>query len=111
MPSLSASSRNAVRFARSVALVVAVSTVAACGSSATLRVTDVESALVAGFADQVGGAFTATCPSPLPAEQGHTFTCTVTDVGEGTTVDVEVVEDDGDGAFRWHATSVTPQTP
>lgn len=89
-------------------LAVAGASVAACGSSPTLRGTDVERVLVDGFAAQVGGSFSATCPSPIPAEQGRSVTCTVTDLDDGTTVQVEVTQDDADGAFGYHATTVTP---
>ena len=89
-------------------IVFAVACLTACGSSGgTLRSADVEKALVDGFQAQVGGSFTADCPAQVPAQQGFTFTCTVTDTQAGATVQVDVVEDDADGAFTWRATAVS----
>lgn len=81
---------------------------AGCASAGTVRVADVETSLVAGFTEQVGGRFSADCPSPVPATQGFTFTCTVTDLDGGAAVAVDVVVEDADGRFSWQATTVTP---
>ena len=86
-----------------VALLAALS-LAACSSSASLQPADVEQQITRGLAEQVGGEFEVTCPSPLPAEAGYTFTCEVADRTGGSTVAVTVVEDDDAGTFRWRVT-------
>ncbi len=68
---------------------------------------DVEEQISTGLAEEVGGAFEASCPEEIPAEAGYTFTCTVTDPADGTIITVTVTEDDADGAFSWRVASVS----
>ena len=77
-----------------------------CGSPMIVPA-DVEEQVSAGLAEEVGGAFEASCPEEIPAEAGYTFTCTVTDLADGTTVTVTVTEDDAAGAFSWRVASVS----
>ena len=74
---------------------------AGCSSPPTLRSGDVQDQIEAGLADQVGGEFTVVCPTGVPAEAGTTFTCSVTDESDGTTIDVVVTESDNAGGFEW----------
>ena len=94
--------------ARLVAMPLAVVSLAACASSPSLAPGDVEQQITDGLTEQVGGEFEVTCPSPLPAEAGYTFTCDVTDRTGGRTVAVTVVEDDDAGTFRWRVTTPSP---
>lgn len=75
--------------------------VAGCSAPPTLRSGDVQDQIEAGLADQVGGDFTVICPSGVPAEAGTTFTCSVTDELDGSTIDVVVTESDDAGGFEW----------
>lgn len=93
---------------RGAAALLAALSLAACSSSASLQPADVEQQITQGLAEQVGGEFEVTCPSPLPAEAGYTFTCDVTDRTGSTTVAVTVVEDDDAGTFRWKVTGPAP---
>jgi hypothetical protein len=90
-------------------VVVSVILLAGCSASESLRTVDVQQQISTALTKQVGGAFTVTCPSTLPAEQGYSFTCAVVDVEGGKTVTVTVTEDDDAGAFRWKvAPAATP---
>lgn len=84
-----------------VAILGAALTVASCGSSAALRTDDVEQQIATDLSAQVGGEFEVTCPSPVPAEAGYAFTCTVADRTTGASLSVSVVEADADGTFSW----------
>lgn len=86
------------------AVVGAALVLAGCSSSSTLRSGDVQTSIAEGLRSQVGGEFTVTCPSGMPAEQGATFTCQVTDQTGGTTVTVTVTETDDQGGFTWKVT-------
>lgn len=79
-----------------------------CASAPTIAPGEVESELVRGLAEQVGGTFSATCPSPIPAQAGQVTACTVTDETGDAAVEVEVVQTDTNGTFRWRVTSVGP---
>ena len=87
--------------AAAAAILGAALTVVSCGSSASLRTDDVEQQIATDLSEQVGGEFTVTCPSPVPAEAGYAFTCTVADGTSGKSLRVAVVEDDAEGAFSW----------
>jgi len=84
-----------------------------CSSPPTLRSGDVQDQIAAGLAEQVGGDFTVTCPTGVPAEAGTTFTCKVTDASDGSTLLVTVTESDGAGGFAWRvqapSMSATPE--
>lgn len=84
--------------------------VGACSSPGSLRTADVEKSLVDGFTQQVGGRFTATCPSSIPAQAGQTVSCTVTDDSAGATVAVAVTVEGEDGSFSWKAGAVNATT-
>lgn len=94
-----------------VALSLASSTMlSGCASPPTLVSGDVEDQISEGLGEQVGGEFTVVCPSGMPAEAGTTFTCTVTDASDGSTVSVIVTESDDAGGFDWRVQepSATP---
>lgn len=91
--------------------VLAAVALAGCTSSSSLEPTDVEDQITDGLIEQVGGEFEVTCPSPLPAEAGYTFTCDVSDRTGGSTVTVTVVEDDDAGSFRWRVTMPGSPSP
>ena len=93
---------------RGAATLLSALSLAACSSSASLQPADVEEQITRGLTEQVGGEFEVTCPSPLPAEAGYTFTCDVTDRTGSRTVAVTVVEDDDVGTFRWRVTEPAP---
>ena len=86
------------------AVLLAVLLVSACGQAATLRITDVQGQIVEGLVEQVGGRFSVVCPSSVPVEQGRSFSCSVTDLADGTLVEVVVTQEDGAGAFSWRVT-------
>ena len=90
-----------IRGALAAMTVAAVALLSGCSSPPTLRSDDVQDQIEAGLADQVGGDFTVVCPSGVPAEAGITFTCSVTDESDGTTIDVVVTESDSSGGFEW----------
>jgi hypothetical protein len=87
-------------------------TVVGCSSPPTLRSVDVQKQIAASLAEQVGGEFSVTCPTGIPAQEGTTFTCSVTDASDGSTVTVTVTESDDAGGFDWVVraprTSATP---
>ena len=82
-----------------------------CASTALLRTGDVETSVEEALSDQVGGTFTADCPSSVPAEAGGTFTCQVTDATDRATVTVTVTQSDDQGAFTWQVTAVPDPLP
>ena len=90
-----------IRQAVSATSIVSLLVLVGCSTPPTLRSVDVQDQIEAGLADQVGGDFTVVCPSGVPAEAGTTFTCSVTDEADGTTVDVIVTESDDSGGFEW----------
>jgi hypothetical protein len=95
-----------------IAAACAVTGILLAGCSAgTISSVDVQKAIAAGFADQVGGEFAVACPTELPAQEGYTFACTVTDQADGTKVTVQVTETDGDGGFTWEVTDSTTAIP
>ena len=96
---------------RGAATLLSALSLAACSSSASLQPADVEEQITRGLTEQVGGEFEVTCPSPLPAEAGYTFTCDVSDRTGGSTVTVTVVEDDDAGSFRWRVTMPGSPSP
>jgi hypothetical protein len=71
----------------------------------TLRSADIQDQIARGLAEQVGGRFTVTCPTAVPADPGFAFTCSVTDESAGRTVTVSVEVQDDAGAFTWQVTS------
>ncbi len=80
-----------------VLALVAALALAAC--SKTVDSGDLESQLV----DQYGAGnenVTADCPDDEKAEEGNTFTCTLTDEQSDQTLDVEVTMTDDDGHFE-----------
>lgn len=89
---------------QAAAMALVAVTLAACASSAALQPADVEKVIATGLTEQVGGDFTVTCPSPLPAEAGYSFTCDVTDRTGGGALKVAVTEDDDTGTFSWRVT-------
>lgn len=86
-------------------LLGAVLVLGACGSTPSLDTADVASQVEAALAEQVGGEFAVTCPPAVTAESGAMFTCTATDERSGDEVDVEVVQEDDRGSFRWSIAS------
>jgi len=86
------------------AALLAVALLSACGQAATLRITDVQGQIAEGLVEQVGGRFTVDCPSSVPVERGRSFACSVTDVSDGTVVEVIVTQEDGAGSFSWRVT-------
>lgn len=74
---------------------------AACAAPPSLSNGDVQDVIASELAEQVGGSFTVTCPSAVPAEPGQRFTCDVTDEGTRDTVSVQVAVTDAEGAFTW----------
>jgi invasion protein IalB len=91
-----------MRSGRGAAALLAVGvTAAACSSPPTLRSGDVQEQIASSLAEQVGGDFSVTCPTGIPAQAGTTFTCSVTDASDGRTVTVTVTESDDGGGFDW----------
>jgi hypothetical protein len=85
-----------------VAVLLAVGvTVAGCSSPPTLRSGDVQEQIASSLSEQVGGDFSVTCPTGVPAQQGTTFACTATDSSDGSTVTIEVTASDDAGGFDW----------
>ena len=103
-----------VRCAVAALSCVPVVMVAGCSSTstATLRAGDVQDQIARGLAEQVGGEFTVSCPSAVPALAGTTFTCSVTDAADGRTMMVTVTEVDDAGGFDWQVQAPgAPATP
>jgi hypothetical protein len=95
-----------------MAAALAVGGVVLVGCSAgTISSVDVQNEIARGFADQVGGEFTVTCPTDLPAQQGYQFTCTVIAKSDGAKVTVTVTESDAEGTFSWEVTDSTSAIP
>jgi Domain of unknown function (DUF4333) len=90
-----------IRGAGVVMSVAAVALVAGCSAPPTLCSGDVQDQIEAGLGAQVGGEFTVVCPTGVPAEAGVTFTCSVTDESDGSSIDVVVTESDSSGGFEW----------
>jgi hypothetical protein len=86
-----------------VMAVASIVVVAGCSSPPppTLRSGDVQDQIAAGLTEQVGGDFTVVCPTGVVAQTGTTFTCSVTDEADGTTITVTVTESDDAGGFDW----------
>lgn len=103
--------RGTTRYQTVSMVVLAVAILSGCASEPTIVPGDVESAIVRGLSDQVGGRFTARCPSPIPAQSGLVATCTVLDETGGAEAQVEVVQTDSEGSFRWRVTSVASDGP
>ena len=95
-------------WAPAVAVGVAGLTAACSGPAAQLDGADVETVLVQGLREQVGGSFEASCPSPIPAVAGTTVDCSVSDGEAGDAVTVRVTVTDAEGAFQW---AVVPPVP
>ena len=72
-----------------------------CSAPATLRSGDVEDQIAESLTEQVGGEFTVVCPTGVAAAAGTTFTCSVTDGTDGSTIAVTVTESDDVGGFDW----------
>ena len=67
-----------------------------------------EDQIASGLAEQVGGDFSVTCPTGIAAQAGTSFTCSVIDASDGSTVTVTVTETDDVGAFDWRVEMPTP---
>jgi predicted lysophospholipase L1 biosynthesis ABC-type transport system permease subunit len=76
-------------------------TAAGCSSPKTLRSGDVQEQIASSLSEQVGGDFSVTCPTGVPAQEGATFACTATDAADGTTVTIAVTASDDAGGFAW----------
>jgi hypothetical protein len=87
--------------ALSALMLASVTIVTGCASPPTLRSGDVQDQIARGLAEQVGGEFTVVCPTGVLAEAGTTFTCSVTDGYDGSTITVTVTESDDAGGFEW----------
>lgn len=96
---------RSVRAGAWLALGGALLALSACGSP-TIDPTDVEEQVSAGLTDEVGGVFEASCPEEIPAEAAYTFTCSVKDPADATTIIVSITVDDAEGAFSWRVASV-----
>lgn len=80
---------------------VSIGVATGCSAPPTLRSDDVQDQIAAGLVEQVGGDFTVTCPTGVPARAGTTFTCSVTDASDGSTIMVTVTEVNDAGGFDW----------
>ncbi len=80
---------------------------AGCSSPPTLRSGDVEDQIASGLAEQVGGDFSVTCPTGIAAQTGTSFTCSVRDPSDGSTVTVTVTQKDDAGGFDWRVEMAT----
>ena len=74
------------------------------GCSSTLSQTDVQDKLAAGLSEQYGGSYAVTCPSDLTPQAGGTFTCDATNSADGSSVTINVSQDDDQGNLSWTAT-------
>lgn len=83
------------------AIAVAVGLLAACSSS--LSQTDVQDKLTAGMSEQIGGDYTISCPSDIPATAGGTFMCDTTGA-DGSTGVITVTQTDDQGNLSWEYT-------
>ena len=97
---------SSVRMGAWLALGGALLSLSGCGTP-MIDPTDVEEQVSEGLAQEVGGEFETSCPEEIPAEAGFTFTCTVNDSTDGTTIAVTVTQDDAEGAFSWQVASVS----
>lgn len=100
-----------VRLAATFGAASAALMLAACSTPPSLRTDDVQGSIASALAEQVGGTFTVTCPSAVPAEPGQRFTCSVTDGSTKDVVAVDVEVTDGEGGFTWQVAPPATASP
>ncbi len=72
----------------------------ACGGASSLDTDSVAVSLSESLSASLGGQVDVTCPEDVPAEKGHTFTCTATAGDESFDVVVTETSDEGDVTAR-----------
>jgi len=76
--------------------------VSGCSSGPT--VDTIEQAVQEGLAEQLGGAWTVTCPDSMEVQAGLTANCSATSDG-GETVEVNITQNDDQGNISWEVPS------